>query len=196
MRPAQAAVRVALMRALCRLAAVAESAVATDCALLAMPHAVAPAWPWSPTESLCAAAQLACYEAACETLLPALAQWGRAPDCGPRATFAGQAVRNALTQLRDLPLVSAGRDRADAVVWHLLTTHQFKFAVAADARLGPLALLAYLAALHTVAVTLEQPPGPALPGVDDVAELATRALSSTWQLAAAARSATGTGELP
>lgn len=187
MTPQQLAVRAAIGRAVARLAAVPEPAAQGIADLLDLPHSVAPQWPWCADEALCAAAQLACYEAACETLLPALAQWGQLSNHGPVAAFAGQCVRNALTQLRELPLVSAGRANADAVVWHLLTAHQFKFAVAADARLGPLALASYAAALQVVVEVLGLPRLQPAPRVGEQSDLAAFALTATWQTAAAAR---------
>ncbi|MBM4343462.1 MAG: hypothetical protein FJ100_08805 [Deltaproteobacteria bacterium] len=194
MNPTGAAVHAALVHGLARMAAVSPPP-STAGALRELPRVVAPAWQWTADEALCAAAQVACYEAACVHLLPALAAWGRAADRAPLANLAAQTVRNALAQLRELPLVSAGRAPAEAVTWHLLTAHQLKFALAADARMGPLALFGYVAALQTVAATLGEPPND-VPEPGDLPPLVCIALTRTWHLAdraTAAAAAQGEG---
>ncbi len=91
-------------------------------------------WPWSQTELVCTAGQIAASMTICQDVLPALEalrqQWlpldrGRAT----RLQACAQAVRNAVTALHDLPLSSRPMVEAEALMWHLLTVHRLRFAV-------------------------------------------------------------------
>ena len=87
---------------------------------------------WQAHEILGAACQIAAYRTACELLLPALANWASAADRPAAGQFAAQVVRNSLGHLRELPLLSQGKQAADSVLWRLASDHQLRMSVAAD----------------------------------------------------------------
>ncbi|MSQ83240.1 MAG: hypothetical protein EXR77_10070 [Myxococcales bacterium] len=110
---------------------------------------------WQAHEILGAAAQVAAYRIACERLLPALVGWASAADRGAAGQFAAQVVRNSLGHMRELPLLSKGKQTADAILWRLAADHQLRLSIAAGPGLAGVTLAEFAAAL-TVAAACTQ----------------------------------------